>query len=148
MNVISDTTLAVAQVAQATGEIGMAPWERGLLGFVIVMSALIGIWAMTTVVGLYFAKAGAAPKKAEAAPQAAPAAAAAKPVAAAPADEIPLAVIVAAAAFVVGGQVRNVVVHVPGRESVSWTSQGRQAIYTSHSAKAPSAVTSLGTVKK
>lgn len=149
MSVIIDTTRTVAEVAQASGDIGLAPWERALLGFAIVMSALIGIQAMTTLVGLYFARSEKPSKKAEAAPRAVPAAPAAAPVAAAPAaeDEIPLAVIVAAAAYMVGGQVRNVVVHVPGRESVSWTSQGRQSIYASHGPKSPNAVANLGTVK-
>ena len=147
MSVILDTTRTVAEVAQATGE-GLAVWERGLIGFLVVMSALIGIMAATSLVGLYFGKAAKSPKKAEAAPQAAPAVAAAKPEAAAPADEIPLAVIVAAAAYMVGGRVKSVVVHAPGRESVAWTSQGRQSIYSSHGAKAPSVVTNLGTVKK
>ena len=50
------------------------------------MTALIGIWAATSIVGVYFAKASAS-KKAEAAPKAAPAASAAKPVAAAPVAE-------------------------------------------------------------
>ncbi|SBW12519.1 hypothetical protein KL86APRO_30069 [uncultured Alphaproteobacteria bacterium] len=151
MSVIMDTTQVVAQVAQATAEtdtLGLAPWEGGLFGFIIVMTALIGIWAATSLVGTYFAKSEKSSKKAEAAPQAAPAASAAKPVAAAPAEEIPLAVIIAAAAHAVGGQVRNVIVHVPGRESVSWTSQGRQSIYASHGTKSPQAVSSLGTIKK
>ncbi|SBW12521.1 hypothetical protein KL86APRO_30071 [uncultured Alphaproteobacteria bacterium] len=140
MSVIIDTTRTVAEVAQASGDIGLAPWERALLGFAIVMSALIGIQAMTTLVGLYFARSEKPSKKAEAAPRAVPAAPAAE-------DEIPLAVIVAAAAYMVGGQVRNVVVHVPGRESVSWTSQGRQSIYASHGPKSPNAVANLATVK-
>lgn len=148
MSVILETTRSVAEIAQAAADTGMPAWEKGMLGFLVVMAALIGIWAVTSTIGTYFAKSGVGSKKAEAAPKAAPAAAAAKPVAAASADEIPLAVIIAAAAHAVGGQVRNVIVHVPGRESVSWTSQGRQAIYSSHGAKAPSAVSSLGTVKK
>lgn len=149
MSVILETTRAVAEVAQVSGEIVMAPWERALLGFGIVMSALVGIQAMTTVVGLYFSKAGNASKKAEAAPKAAPAAPAAKPAAAAPAEEeIPLAVILAAAAYMVGGQIRSVTVTIPGRDNVTWTSQGRQSIYASHGAKAPGSVSNLGTVKK
>ena len=148
MSVIFETTRAVAEVAQATGEGGVNVAVKGFLGFAVVMSALCGIWFMTSLVGTYFAKTANSPKKAEAAPQAAPAAAAAKPVAAAPVDEIPLAVIIAAAVQMVGGQVRNVVVHAPGRESVSWTSQGRQSIYSSHGAKAPKAVSALGTIKK
>lgn len=137
----------VAQVAQVEGT-GLAAWQSALLGFCIVMTALIGIWVITAAVGTYFAKAGQAPKKAEAAPKATPAAPSAQPVAAAPADEIPLAVIVAAAAWAVGGQVRNVRVNLANRESVTWTAQGRQSIYASHAAKSPSAVAPLGTIRQ
>jgi hypothetical protein len=137
----------VGQMAQVAAE-GPSVAFKGLIGFVVVMTALIGIWFVTSTVGIYFAKTGAASKKAEAAPKAQSAAPAAQPVAAAPADEIPLAVIVAAAAWAVGGQVRNVRVNVGGRESVTWTAQGRQAIYASHGAKAAPAVSPLGSVRQ
>lgn len=136
----------VGQLAQAAAE-GPSVAFKGLIGFVVVMTALIGIWFMTSLVGTYFAKVGTASKKADAAPKAKPAALAAQPVAAA-ADEIPLAVIVAAAAWAVGGQVRNVRVNVGGRESVTWTAQGRQSIYASHGAKAAPAVSALGSVRQ
>jgi len=134
----------------AEGVEKLAPWANGLLGMGVVLTALISIWFATSIVGTYFSKADKAskgktsPGKTEAAPQAA--AAAAAPAAAA--EEIPLAVIIAAASYVLGAQVRNVVVHAPGRESVAWTSQGRQSIYASHAAKAPLAVSPLGTLKK
>ncbi len=146
MSMHTEVVHALTQVAQVEGT-GLAPWESAVLGFCVVMSALIGIWFMTSMVGTYFAKAGTS-KKAEAAPKAKPAAPAAQPVAAAPADEIPLAVIVAAAAWAVGGQVRNVRVNVGGKESVTWTAQGRQSIYASHGAKAAPAVTTLGTIRQ
>lgn len=141
------TLTDVAQVAQAAADAPSVAF-KGLVGFGVVMTALIGIWLVTSLVGTYFAKIGTASKKAEAAPKAKPAASAAQPVAAAPADEIPLAVIVAAAAWAVGGQVRNVRVNVGGRESVTWTAQGRQSIYASHGAKAAPAVSTLGTVRQ
>ncbi|MGE4529387.1 MAG: OadG family protein [Rhodospirillaceae bacterium] len=139
----------VVQLAQeAMG--GLAPWENALLGISVVMTALISIWFATSIVGTYFSKAEKSPKKAttpgktEAAAQA-PAASAAP---AAAAEEIPLVAIIAAASYVLGAQVRNVIVHAPGKESVSWTSHGRQSIYASHAAKAPKPVGTLGTLKK
>ncbi len=135
----------IAQIAQAKEH--AAPWLTGLLGFAVVMTALMSIWAATSLVGTYFSKKGSAPGKTKAAPVA-PAAVQAP---AAAKDEIPLAVIVAAAAYTVsqmGQQLRNVVVHVPGRESVSWTSQGRQAIYAGHGAKAPQSVQTIGGIVK
>jgi len=147
MSMQLEATRVLTQVAQVEGT-GLAPWESAVLGFVIVMTALIGIWVMTSLVGTYFTKTASASKKSEAAPKAAPAAPAAKPVAAAPADDIPLAVIVAAAAWAVGGQVRNVTVNVSGRDSVTWTSQGRQSIYASHSTKAVAPVSTIGTIRQ
>lgn len=138
----------VAQLAQAADR--LLPWQNGLLGMTVVLTALISIWFATSLVGTYFAKTDksakgkTSPGKTEAAAQA-PAASAAP---AAAADDIPLVAIVAAASYVLGAQVRNVIVRVPGKESVSWTSQGRQSIYASHAAKAPHTVGSIGTVKK
>ncbi|SBW12518.1 hypothetical protein KL86APRO_30068 [uncultured Alphaproteobacteria bacterium] len=135
----------VAQVAQAAEEI--PAWQGGLMGMAVVMTALVGIWFATSAIGAYFQKKKApAPGKSEAAPKAQPAAPAAP--AAAASTEIPLAVIIAAAVQMVQAPIRNVVVSAPGMASVTWTSQGRQAIYASHSAKAPQAVTPLGTIKK
>ncbi len=136
----------VAQVAEAAER--MAPWLSGVMGFGVVMTALMSIWFATSLVGSYFVKKAKSPGKTEAAPKAPAAPAQAS---AAAADDIPLAVIVAAAAYTVscmGQQLRNVVVHVPGRESLSWTSQGRQAIYSGHAAKAPQAVLPIGGVVK
>lgn len=147
MSVQMEVTRALTQVAQAEG-MGLSPWQSALFGFAVVMTALIGIWMVTSLIGTYFAKTASSSKKAEAAPKAVAAAPSAKPVAAAPADEIPLAVIVAAAAWAVGGQVRSVVVNVGGRESVTWTAQGRQQIYASHGAKAAPAVSPLGTIRQ
>jgi Na+-transporting methylmalonyl-CoA/oxaloacetate decarboxylase gamma subunit len=136
----------VAQVAAETAEKSPA-WLGGLLGMAVVMTALISIWLATSLVGSYFNKKASSPGKTEAAPKA-PAAAQAS---AAAGDDIPLAAIVAAAAYTVsamGQQLRNIVVHVPGRDSVSWASQGRQTIYAGHSAKAPQAVASISSVVK
>ncbi len=135
----------VAQVAQAAKEI--PAWQGGLMGMAVVMIALVGIWAATAIVGGYFIKTKAsAPGKSEAAPKAQPAAPAAP--AAAAVNDLPLAVIIAAAVQMVQAPIRSVVVSAPGMASVAWTSQGRQAIYASHTAKAPQAVTTLGTIKK
>lgn len=138
-----DGVSAVAEVAQAaTREV--PAWQGGLTGMVVVMVALIAIWAATAAVGTYFGKKKPAPGKSEAAPKA-PAVAAAP---AAAVNEIPLAVIIAAAVQMVQAPIRNVVVTAPGGASATWTSQGRQAIYASHSAKAPQAVSPLGTIRK
>ena len=138
----ASTVVDVAQVAQS-GK--LLPWESGLVGMGVVMTALAGIWLVTSLVGTYFNKQKAsAPGKTEAAPKAS--AAAAAPAAAM--NEIPLAVIIAAAVQMVQAPIRSVVVTAPGSASATWTSQGRQAIYASHSAKAPQAVTPLGTITK
>lgn len=139
------SAIDVAQIA-AAGE-RTAPWLSGILGFGVVMIALMSIWMATSLVGVYFNKKGSAPGKTKAAPSAP----AVQQAPAAAKDEVPLAVIVAAAAYTVaqmGQQLRNVVVHVPGRESVSWTSQGRQAIYAGHGAKAPQSVQTIGGIVK
>ncbi len=133
----------VAQVAEA-GEV--APWLNALLGMGTVLTALILIWIVTAVVGSYFVKAKAAPGKPKAAASAPAAAAAAAPAAAA--NSIPLAVIIAAAAQMVDGPIRNVTVNAPGMSSPVWVGQGRSAIFSSHSAKAPSSVGSLGGIRK
>lgn len=134
------------QLAEAGNK--LAPWASGLLGMAVVMTALVSIWVATSLVGTYFNKKKAsAPGKSEAAPKASAVASAAAPAAAASSD-IPLAVIIAAAVQMVQAPIRNVVVSAPGMESIAWTTQGRQSIYASHTAKAPSAVTSLGTIKK
>jgi len=136
------------QLAQDAGSMEqLAPWENGLLGMGVVLTALISIWLATALVGTFFVKSakGKAPGKTEAAPQA-PAAAAAPSAAAA--DDIPLVAIIAAASYALGGQVRNVIVHVPGKESATWISQGRQSIYASHAAKGPQSVSVIGAVKK
>ena len=136
----------VAQVAQAAQD-EIPAWVGGLIGMGVVMTALVGIWLATSLVGSYFVKKkAAAPGKSEAAPKAQPAAPAAP--AAAALNEIPLAAIIAAAVQMVQAPIRNVVVSAPGAASVTWTAQGRQAIYASHAAKAPQAVTPLGTIKK
>jgi Na+-transporting methylmalonyl-CoA/oxaloacetate decarboxylase gamma subunit len=141
----ASTLIDVAQVAQVKEEV--PAWIGGLMGMAVVMTALIGIWLMTAAVGSYFLKQKAsAPGKTEAAPKAQSAAPAAP--AAAALNEIPLAVIIAAAVQMVQAPIRNVVVTAPGGASMTWASQGRQAIYASHSAKAPQAVTSLGTISK
>ena len=133
----------VAQVAQAEP---VPAWIGGLMGMAVVMTALIGIWLVTSLVGGYFVKTKAsAPGKTEAAPKASAAVAAAP---AAAVNEIPLAVIIAAAEQMVQAPIRSVVVTAPGSASATWTSQGRQAIYASHSAKAPQAVAPLGTISK
>lgn len=138
----ASTVVDVAQVAQ-TGK--LLAWESGLLGMGVVMVALSGIWLVTSLVGTYFVKQKAsAPGKTEAAPKAS--AAPAAPAAAM--NEIPLAVIIAAAVQMVQAPIRSVVVTAPGSASATWTSQGRQAIYASHNAKAPQAVTPLGTITK
>ncbi len=141
MALLNDVS-AVAEVAQAAKEI--PAWQGGLTGMVVVMVALIAIWAATAAVGAYFSKKKPAPGKSEAAPKAS--AVAAAPAAAV--NEIPLAVIIAAAVQMVQAPIRNVVVTAPGGSSATWTSQGRQAIYASHSAKAPQAVSPLGTIRK
>ncbi|MGE4529386.1 MAG: OadG family transporter subunit [Rhodospirillaceae bacterium] len=136
----------VAQVAQAAEK--LLPWANGLMGMGVVMTALVSIWFATAAVGSYFNKKKAsAPGKSEAAPKASAAAPAAASAAAASSD-IPLAVIIAAAVQMVQAPIRNVVVNAPGMASIAWTSQGRQSIYASHTAKAPSSVSSLGTIKK
>jgi len=142
--------LDVAQVAEVAAEDEIPAWLGGLMGMVVVLGALAMIWVSTAIVGTYFAKAEKRKTglgKTEAAPKAqTPAPAPAAKVSRA-ADEIPLAVIIAAAAAVVGEQIRNVVVHVSGHESVAWTFQGRQAIYASHALKAPAAVGNLSGVR-
>lgn len=141
--------LDVAQVANVAAEEETPAWLGGVLGFVVVMAALILIWVACSLVGTYFAKADSAakrkpaPGKSEAAPKAA---ATAAPAAAA--EEIPLIAIIAAAAHVMQAPIRNIVVRAPGLESVTWSSQGREAIYTSHAPKLPSSVRPIGTVKK
>ncbi len=136
------SVIDVAQVVQAAEK--TPAWLGGTLGFAVVMTALSSIWLATSVVGAFFvkrdaaAKGKSAPGKTEAAPKA-PAAAQAS------------AATIAAAAYTVsamGQQLRNVVVHVPGRESVSWASQGRQTIYAGHAAKAPQVVNRISSVVK
>ena len=138
----ASTIADVAQVAQAEQ---VPAWVGGLMGMAVVMTALVGIWLMTAFVGGYFVKKKAsAPGKTEAVPKA-------SAVSAAPAaamNEIPLAVIIAAAVQMVQAPIRSVVVTAPGSASATWTSQGRQAIYASHNAKAPQAVSPLGTISK
>ncbi|MBN2751636.1 MAG: OadG family protein [Rhodospirillaceae bacterium] len=133
----------VAQVAEAAEK--LAPWASGLLGMGVVLTALISIWVATALVGTFFNKKASSPGKTEAAPKAQSATAAAP--AAAAANDIPLAVIIAAAVQMVQAPIRNVVVSAPGMESIAWTTQGRQTIYASHMAKAPQSVTSLGTIR-
>ncbi len=136
---------SVVDVAQVAAD-EVPAWIGGLMGMAVVMTALVGIWLVTSAVGSYFVKTKAsAPGKTEAAPKASAAVAAAP---AAAVNEIPLAVIIAAAVQMVQAPIRSVVVTAPGSASVTWTSQGRQAIYASHSAKAPQAVSPLGTITK
>jgi hypothetical protein len=142
----------IAQVANIGAEEEVPAWLGGFIGFAVVMVALATIWIATEMVGVYFAhqhaKGKTAPGKSEAAPKAPVASA---QVSAAAVSEVPLAVIVAAAAYTVaamGQQLRNVVVHVPGRESVSWTAQGRQAIYSGHAPMSPAAVRPIGGIVK
>ena len=143
---VAAPVIDVAQVAAAAAK-EVPAWQGGLMGMLVVMTALVAIWFATSLIGAYFIKTKAsAPGKSEAAPKAQPAAPAAA--AAAAANEIPLAVIIAAAVQMVQAPIRNVVVSAPGMASVTWTSQGRQAIYASHTAKAPKSVTPLGTIKK
>ncbi len=133
----------VAQVAAAAEE--TPAWLGGLLGMGVVMTALVSIWLATSLVGSYFVKKKAASLgKTEAAPKGVTAP---QPAAAA-GNDIPLAVIIAAAVQMVQAPIRNVVVNAPGMATTVWSSQGRQAIYASHAAKAPQAVTSLGTIRK
>ena len=134
----------VAQVAAAAAEKTPA-WLGGLLGMAVVMTALTSIWLATSLVGSYFNKKASSPRKTEAAPKAP---AAATQASAAASNEIPLAAIIAAAMQMVQAPIRNVVVNAPGLAAVTWAAQGRQAIYASHSAKSPQAVTSLGTIRK
>lgn len=141
----ADRVVDIAQVATVAKEV--PAWQGGLMGMLVVMTALVAIWAATSIIGSYFVKTKAsAPGKSEAAPKAQPAAPAAP--AAAASNDIPLAILIAAAVQMVQAPIRSVVVSAPGAASVTWTSQGRQAIYASHTAKAPQAVTSLGTIKK
>ncbi len=137
---------SVVDVAQVAAAAEKTPaWLGGLLGMAVVMTALISIWLATSLVGSYFVKKKApSPGKTEAAPKAP----AAVQTSAAASNDIPLAVIIAAAVQMVQAPIRNVVVSAPGSAGTTWSSQGRQAIYASHSAKAPQAVTSLGTVRK
>jgi len=137
--------LDVAQVANVAAESETPAWLGGIMGMVVVLGALALMWLCCAITGTYFGKAKGKPGlgKTEAAPKAA--APAAKVSAAA--DQIPLAVIIAAAAQIVGEQIRNVVVHVSGHESVAWTAQGRQTIYASHALKAPAAVGVLSGIR-
>ncbi len=137
----ASTVVDVAQVAANE----VPAWQGGLVGMVVVMTALVAIWLVTAMIGTYFDKKKSAPGKSEAAPKASAAVAAAP---AAATNEIPLAVIIAAAVQMVQAPIRSVVVTAPGGASATWTSQGRQAIFASHSSKAPQAVSPLGTIRK
>ena len=111
------SVIDVAQVVQTAEK--TPGWLGGTLGFAVVMTALSSISLATSVVGAFFvkrdaaAKGKSAPGKTEGAPKA-PAAAQAS---AAAGDDIPLAAIIAAAAYTVsamGQQLRNVVVQCAG----------------------------------
>lgn len=140
---------SVADVAQIAALTEKTPaWLGGVLGMVVVMTALAGLWFATELTAIYFVKSSAKGKTSPGKTEAAPKASAAVQTSAAASDDIPLAVIIAAAVQMVQAPIRNVVVSAPGSAGTTWSSQGRQAIYASHSAKAPQAVTSLGTVRK
>jgi len=147
---VATRILDVAQVANVEVVDEVPAWLGGLMGIAVVLAALISIWISTAIVGVFFARAEkrkSRPGKTEAVPKAPVPAPAPAAEASAAADEIPLAVIIAAAATVVGEQVQNVIVRVSGHESVAWTAQGRQAIYASHALKAPVAVGTLSGIR-
>jgi Na+-transporting methylmalonyl-CoA/oxaloacetate decarboxylase gamma subunit len=138
----------VAQVANVAKNEEIPAWLGGVIGMGVVMTGLAVLWLASEITGIYFknqqAKGKTSPGKSEAAPKAP----AAVQVSAAASDDIPLAVIIAAAVQMVQAPIRNVVVSAPGMADSTWSAQGRQAIYASHNAKAPQAVTSLGTIRK
>ena len=122
----------VAQVAAAGAEASPA-WLGGLMGMGVVMIALTGLWWVSAAVAQYFLK--NPPKKTEAVSKAPVAAAAAAPAASQAASGLPLAAILAAVAQIMNQPLRSVTISAPAHPNANWSTQGREAIYSSHLVK-------------
>lgn len=145
---LADAAASIMDVAQVAADRADAPpaWQGGLMGMLVVMVALTGLWWASAAVAAYFTK--NPPKKTEAVSKAPVAAAAAAPAASQAASGIPLAVILAAVAQIMNQPLRSVTVSAPANPNATWVAQGREAIFASHTAKSPRDVSGLSAVKK
>lgn len=145
---LADSAMSIMDIAQVAATHSEPPpaWKGGLVGMLVVMVALTGLWWCSAAVAQYFLK--NPPKKTEAVSKAPVAAAAAAPVASQAASGIPLAVILAAVAQIVNQPLRSVTVSAPANPNATWVAQGREAIFSSHTTKSPRDVSGLSAVKK
>lgn len=144
---LADLATSVTDVAQIAAAAEKTPaWLGGIMGMVVVMVALTGLWWASELTALYFVK--KSPKKTEAVTIAPNAAAAAASVASVAASGVPLAAIIAAAAQMVQQPLRSVVVSAPAVPGTTWVAQGRETIFSSHTMKSPRDVSGLSAVKK
>jgi hypothetical protein len=146
-DVATSVVTDVVQVANVSKDQEVPAWLGGVIGMIIVMVGLTVLWIASEITALYFKK-QPLPKKTEAVSKAPVAATAAAPMASMTASGIPFAAIIAAAAQVVQQPLRSVVISAPAVPGTSWVAQGREAIYASHTMKAPHDVSGLSAVKK